>query len=314
MARASLGPIVSSIAGSIGATTFRNARSGLVVSNRPLRPDRASPAQLEHRRIMSASAAAWTLLDADIKTAWGNLARQEPIPSFFSRGRHWTGRQLFTCFFLQAERQLTPLPARWLPTPPIFFLSNNYNLSIFNPFYHVYDPAEPPYWPTGWYSDTFVMFGRPLSLNPSIPSAYATDFPSTGYLAFSPLDSFSIPKRWTCFYPLTPPYQPATGAAPEISGVYGCYDSSFAIPNLIAPPPGFTPGMTTKIPRSFASWINLSGLSDERLYYSGIQRVPGLHSLSGEFIPEPEAIMNTFETFYLRQPLTTASNYPKTEV
>lgn len=314
MAKVTPGPLISAIAGSVGSATFRNSRSGLILSNRPLTTDRASPAQLEHRRLICAAAAAWSLLDADIVTAWNTLARQEPIPSFFSRGRKWTGRQLFTCFFLQAEKQLTPLPARWLPTPPLFFLSIHFTVAVFLPCYHEPNPDNHPDWPEGWYSDTYAFLGRPKSLVPGPPPIYSTDFPTTLYIAFAPVNSPAIPKRWTSFLPLTPPYQPEPAPPPSIAGAFGCYDSSFAIPNLIAPPSGFFPGMSAPVARNFATWIDFRGLSDERIYYTGAVRVPGTHSLNGTFADEPTAIMNTFSSYFQAHTLNASSNYPKTEV
>lgn len=315
MARATTGPLLSAIAGSVGSTTFRNSASGLVVSNRPLRPDRASSAQLDHRRLISDSAGAWTTLDADIKTSWNILARQEPIPSFFSRGRKWTGRQLFTCFFVQAARQLTPLPARWLPTPPLFWLSEEVRVLWFWPVY--YTPQPPDYDPPaeGWYSLTSITYWIPSTLNPPPGAPGSTNTPATCYCGYTRLHSGTLPRKWFLATPpsILPQLQPTLGGyLPAMNGMVGGESIAITTGGM---PPGITAGMTTPTTRTWDLWIRIAALSDERIYWMPPKNIGNAYSTAGDYTPSSDC-MNRERygpgpgpTF-----VTVDGNYPKTEV
>lgn len=314
MARATLGPILSSIAGSIGSTTFRNSRSGLVVSNRPLRPDRASAAQLDHRRILSASAGAWNALDLDIKASWNTLAKQETIPSFFSRGRKWTARQLFTCFYVAAENQLTPLPARWLPTPPLFFQSAIGSFSFAQPWQITGTEDPPEIYPPGWYSYTFLSYARPLTLNPGDPGGYTLDTPWSAWCGHVSLSSMSLPRSWTRLYSVPGallPFSPTPGEIPGVLEI-GAWES--IIDSISGPPVGLYNGMPAPIPRSFATWFHVSALSDQRLYYSGYIRTLGAWTSAAPLPPESTAMWRHHPGGPVPSYGSIYSNYPKTEV
>lgn len=315
MARVTPGPLISSIAGSVGSAQFRNSRSGLVLSNRALPTNRHSSAQLGHRRIIAAAASAWSLLDADIVRSWNTLARQEPIPSFFSRGRKWTGRQLFTCFFIQAERQLTPLPPRWLPTPPIFWLSENFLVLWFWPVY--YTPQPPDFDPPeeGWYSKTSITYWIPSTLNPPPGSPGTTNTPATCYCGYTRLNATAPPRKWFLATPppILPQPQPTLGGyLPAMNGVLGGESFALATGGM---PNGITDGMTTPTPRTWDLWTRISALSDERLYWMPARNIGNAYSPAGDYTPSPDC-MNRGRYGPLPGPsfITVDGNYPKTEV
>lgn len=262
MARVTLGGVISSISGSVGSACFRNSPSGTVLYNRPLCSQRGTPAQHLNRSILKAAGAAWGRLDDDIRTAWGSLAKQEYIPSFFSRGRRWTGRQLYTCFYFYAEHQYTPLPLRWLPTPPLFLPSFTLVSQFFNPDWNwpQFDTPQHTQF-VGW---------RPLGLNPVFPADYSRDCVFSCWLSILPAASTSIPRNWTKICPAPRDFPVVvTGGHPRPSGYwYGSWDLS--ILHLLGWPPGLDATAETPITAPFSCCYSAVCVSDKNISFSGL--------------------------------------------
>lgn len=314
MARVTTGPVISNIAGSAGAATFRNSAAGLVLSNRPLSTNRASPAQLEHRAIIQAAASAWSLLDADIKTAWSTLAKQETIPSFFARGRRWTGRQLFTCFFVQAETQLTPLPARWLPTPPIFWPVNSVRVLWFLPYYYTPPDPEFPDPPEGWYSLTSVTWWRPTSLNPPPPHYGVTDTAASVYYGYTPRNSTRPPRRWFRIVPFCGPPRPQPTLGGFLDAANGFSGGEHLVANTSGYPAGITDSMAAPISRVWDLWISISGLGNDRIYYLPEKNVGNAYSTAGDYVATDYVFNNPLYGPGTYSFINTEDNFPQTEV
>lgn len=74
MAKANVGPIASRITGSVGDTTWRNTRDGLVIQRKPIPTGDPSPAQLKRRAIMRNAMLSWAALDPFIRQDVNHLA------------------------------------------------------------------------------------------------------------------------------------------------------------------------------------------------------------------------------------------------
>lgn len=260
MARVTLGPIVSSIAGSIGATTFNRGRNGTVAYNRPLPSRRQSAAQLFHRSLMAQAAAAWGALTEDYKKAWNYLATTEQIPTFFSQGRRWSGRQLFFCFFIAAERQYTPLPSTWLPTPPLFF-SNMF--------------LEATYWravavdpPDEYRSDCTFLTAIPETLQAVYPDDYTYDCCSTVYLGIISPGQRRPPSAWIQVAPVPPTTTITTDPAYSYRSGYQYSQWMDALLPLLGIPWGTIPGNIVAVPCGFNIAVRAQALTNERIYYT----------------------------------------------
>lgn len=263
MARVTLGGVISSISGSVGSACFRNSPSGTVLYNRPLCSQRGTPAQHLNRNILKAAATTWGRLDDDIRSAWGSLAKQEHIPTFFSRGRRWTGRQLFTCFYFYAEHQYTPLPARWLPTPPLF----NPSLSLSSYFF--YPEANWP-WVEPWQCTRFAA-RRPLVLNPSVDGDWSADCVFSCWAALLPPLSSRVPRSFSKIAP-APRHLPVTiyGGGDRPSGYYySLWDTVFL--SVFGDPPGLPLNTPTTVVSQFSTCIYAVCVSDSNISYSGLR-------------------------------------------
>jgi hypothetical protein len=270
MAKVLLGPVISRIAGSIGGCTFRNDRSGCVLSLRPVTLRKYTEAQLEHRAFISDCAAAWSVLPAEIKSAWRNLAQTQPVPDVFSRGRQFSGRQLFSCFYLQARHQYTPLPVRWLPTPPVFWP----DLSLFVSYFCGYDLGLPD----GWESYCYALAALPVSLDPDPAVAYEYSGAVSIWGGLLPLGSRRAPRspRRIAPAPLSLPVDNLSSGSsiPDpcphyYSGFeYSTFHSSFSL--TLGSPRGVSnsapdgPGQ----PPAFSFAVRASCVTDARYYYS----------------------------------------------
>lgn len=261
MARITVGPLLSSIAGSVGAITFRNDASGLVLQPRILPTRRASEGQLQHRGFLAQSAAAWGALDADMRRAWTTLARQERIPDVFAQGRRWTGRQLFTCFYLYTEHQYTPMPARWLPRSPIFHASAGVSALFWNAF---------QLFPGDWRTQNYFAVAYPTSINPGSPGGWSSNCCGCIWFGYRRAQSSPPPRRWFKLAPL-----PASwGLWGLPGGKYHSGDTYYGwdpyVLRIMGYPPGLPDGTTAPIPAPF--WISVKStvVTDDRLYYSPI--------------------------------------------
>lgn len=259
MARVNFGPVVSSISGSVGASTFRTGASGSVLYNHPLPSRKASDSQLQHRSFISASASAWSSLDPDIKRAWESLAKQQPVPTFFSRGRRWRARDLFTCFFLYAEHQLTPLPPRWLPTPPLFF--SNYFFSAV---------AGAPLPPANDHTRVDFTTAYPLVLNAVYPDSFSFRGVSSIFFGYTKYLSRTPPRRMVKIAPLSPSMAVAYPNMSSPPYGYGYSGWNDPIGLLIGSPPGLPYPTVSPVTPTFSCAYSAFTLTDARLYYSGL--------------------------------------------
>lgn len=318
MARVTLGGVIASISGSVGSACFRNSPSGTVLYNRPLPSQRGSTDQHTNRSILKAAAAAWSLLDDDIRTAWGSLAKQEYIPSFFSRGRRWTGRQLFTCFYFYAETQRTPLPARWLPTPPLFFSSPWFMAYLFYPRWIEALPADPPGTVDHWESLSQFSLWRPTSLNPADPGGLLDDFPVIVYCGLSAIGATSPPRSMGLLAPPYGPYRQTPPVPPYLPGIQSVYYADRLFSELFGFPPSLSYPMSSPVTRPFDLWVSMLGITDERMYFTGLLNVGSSYYLT------PWEPQSTQESTWICNPPywevamsyinDIAYTYPKTEV
>lgn len=261
MARVTLSSIVSSISGSIGSSTFRNSPTGTVLYNRPMPSQRSSPAQQFNRSILRSAASAWYNLDADIKQSWSTLARQENIPTFFARGKKWTGKQLFTCFFFYAEHQFTPLPARWLPTPPIFQPTLVLFAQFFDPNSE-YPPIDPP-------QETDFHCMVPDVLNPVFPDDYSTDCVFSLWMSIVPKDSRNIPRNTVKLCPAPADYPIINYSGNPLKSGYQYTFWEPVIFLMTGIPPGLTENPTAWTVAPFDVYYSGVCLTDQRLYFTG---------------------------------------------
>lgn len=262
MAKVELGPIVSSVSGSIGSATFNRRPGATVVYNRPLPRRQASAAQLFHRSLITRAAAAWTTLDTSYKLAWSTMAKQEQIPTFFSKGKRWTGRQLFFCFFIAAERQYTPLPSTWLPTPPLFFP-------------HMY--LEVAYWravdvdpPDEYRSDCTLYVAIPGSLQSAYPDDYTYDCCASIYLAVIAQGQRRPPRFWHQVAPVPPTTHVNTSPAYDFRSGWSYSGWCDAYLPIFGVPRGCVPGDMVAVPRGWDIAVRAQSLTNERLYYTPI--------------------------------------------
>ena len=259
MARVTYSPIVSNISGSVGSCTFRNDRGGGILYNRPLPSRRASESQLYHRSLIKASAAAWVALDEDIRRSWVTFAESEQIPSFFSRGRRWRGKDLFTCFFLYAEHQLTPLPARWLPTPPLFFNAPYITWLIGYPW-------TPPDYKTA----CLFMAWNPTDLNPSFPGGYTTAICNSFFAGYVPFGSRKIPRHFVKIAPALPSANQYFSTPPAHYTGFAYEGWQPMLDTTIAVPPGLPFPTVAPIPSPYSLAVARFSVTDSRLYYTPI--------------------------------------------
>ena len=292
MARVNFGPVVSSISGSVGASTFRTGASGSVLYNHPFPSRKASDSQLQHRSFISASASAWSALDPDIRRAWDSLAKQQAIPTYFSHGRRWRGRDLFTCFFLYAQHQLTPLPSRWLPTPPLFF--SNYHFSAV-----MADPVAPSYTTTRAFFSTSV----PLVLNAVWPDGFSLKCVSSIFFGYTRFLSRTPPRRFVKVAPLSPALasQYPTMTSPPYGSAFTAWNVPLGL--SLGSPPGLPYPTVDPVSPPFSCAYSAFSLTDSRLYYSGLLFGDPHYAPDGS-IPTPYLVNNaapvdTPTNFYL---------------
>lgn len=261
MARCVLGPIISQISGSLGGFTFRNCNGGLIIQPRANVCQRDTEFQMIHRGFVSDAANAWNALDEDIKRAWRTLARQERIPDVFSRGRRWPARELFTCFYLYARHQYTPLPARWLPQTPIFHASMGLDV-----FYQSAFETTP-----GVYTTKNECYGYyPISIDPSGPSGYADDCICSFWFGFKRFQSSTEPRRWFKLAPLPPAwFMYGLPATPYNNGqAYINYGDFWKA--IMGHAPGLNIGQSSPVTPKWFCAVKGITVTDERLYYSPV--------------------------------------------
>lgn len=288
MARISFGPIVSSISGSVGSACFRRSPSGAVLYNKPRPSSAASPAQLEHRAIFSAAARAWSALDADILTAWDSLAAQTQVPSYFSRGRRWRGKDLFTCFFVYAQHQNTPLPARWLPTPPLFFMS-----PCISWLAYAEDISDP--------SHTWIYFSamNPVSLNPSDPEGYRAQICNSFWFGYTAPGATVRPRRFIKIAPPPPSLYSLFNSHPLNYAGYQYEGWDPVLSRLLGTPPGLPSPTLTPKSAEFGTAACRFSVTDDRLYYSPITFGNPHHDFFGQF-PGVDLVSNALPANPLR--------------
>lgn len=96
MATIKLGSLITSIAGSIGGTTFRRFSGGVIMSNKVFGASKnrllKNPALIQLKSVFDK----WKLLSLQEKNNWSQIALNYTFPDKFGVYRNITGRQLFT--------------------------------------------------------------------------------------------------------------------------------------------------------------------------------------------------------------------------
>lgn len=277
MATISPSPLISEISGTVGGVTFRRSRSGFSAYSYQKKPLKKSSARSAQTEYLSAAAKAWTALDEDIRNAWINLAKYEAIPPAFSRKTKWTGRELFFCFYIYARHQLTPLPRRWLPTPPLFAAS-------FDPYFFFFssDLSGP-----GWENTATQFYGYIKEYDQA-----AERFTYRQNFVFSLWASMPIKhpaNTYTALRKIAPLgdlcCQSTTFTFPGNSGYY--YQTWQApILHLMGTPPDLSPEGTSITAWPYSVFFSATALTNERLMYLPPTASPGLLK-PHDFLPGP---------------------------
>ena len=95
MARILLGSIITSIAGSIGGTTFRRSANGLVMQNKQQVQKRSARNSNSRISQIASIIKLWNGFDGATVTAWNNAAMLYEFKNKFGQPVYYTGRQLF---------------------------------------------------------------------------------------------------------------------------------------------------------------------------------------------------------------------------
>ena len=95
MARILLGGIITSIAGSIGGTTFRRSANGLVMQNKQQVQKRSARSSNSRIAQIASIIKLWNSFDNATVTAWNNAALLYEFKNKFGQPVYYTGRQLF---------------------------------------------------------------------------------------------------------------------------------------------------------------------------------------------------------------------------
>lgn len=95
MARVLLGSIITSIAGSIGGTTFRRSANGLVMQNKQQVQKRSARSRNSRIAQIASIIKLWNSFDNATITAWNNTALLYEFKNKFGQPVYYTGRQLF---------------------------------------------------------------------------------------------------------------------------------------------------------------------------------------------------------------------------
>ena len=95
MARFLLGAIITSMAGSIGGTTFRRTQHGLVCMNKQQVQKRSSLNSNSRISQISSIIKRWSSLDVSLITAWNNASLLFEFKDKFGFPVYYSGRELF---------------------------------------------------------------------------------------------------------------------------------------------------------------------------------------------------------------------------
>lgn len=95
MARILLGSIITSIAGSIGGTTFRRSANGLVMQNKQQVQKRSARSSNSRISQIASIIKLWNSFDNATVTAWNNAALLYEFKNKFGQPVYYSGRQLF---------------------------------------------------------------------------------------------------------------------------------------------------------------------------------------------------------------------------
>lgn len=105
MAIIKLGSIVTSIAGSIGGSTFRRTPRGIIAYNKQGRQSRSALASASQRLSIGSLFAQWRFLDKATQNQYISLAALYSFPDRFGNAVFLSGRQFFT----KLNSQLLPV-------------------------------------------------------------------------------------------------------------------------------------------------------------------------------------------------------------
>lgn len=105
MAIIKLGSIVTSIAGSMGGTTFRRTPRGVISYNKQNRQSRSALASASQRLPIGHLFAQWRFLDKSVQNEYISLASLYSFPDRFGNQVFLSGRQFFT----KLNSQLLPV-------------------------------------------------------------------------------------------------------------------------------------------------------------------------------------------------------------
>lgn len=104
MALISPSPIVSTISGALGGTTFRRGRGSIVACHRPRKVTTRSSRAIAARARFQWAVARWRALSSDTRNAWGRLAQGLQYTDRLGAARQLSGRALFLrCELLSLE-------------------------------------------------------------------------------------------------------------------------------------------------------------------------------------------------------------------
>lgn len=110
MAVIKLGALVTGIAGSIGGTTFRRTRTGLLAMNKSGGQSRNRARQNSILNTLRARIQAWTELTPIARGEWNDAAPNFQFPDKFGDLKTLTGRELFIKLSTRAQLVELPVP------------------------------------------------------------------------------------------------------------------------------------------------------------------------------------------------------------
>lgn len=249
MAKVVLGPVVSSVSGSIGSAIFSQGKNGTTVYSRSHAARKTSHIAPEYQNAFRLAVEAWSTANLNLRTLYNLIAKSAKQYSTIYPARTYSGREYFTKLIV--TQRLTghaPIYATTGPnaaclgvilTQDIEFGDLTQGTSILPAVQMVPQPA----YTTGWGLALFMGYGKKFT-----PWEYTSEVPAPG----------PAPRNWFRVWPqpLADMNFPTSGLDPSIvaqSGGFPGIDYAVNSPQVI----------------SRHIWIKWIGFFDWAVYSSG---------------------------------------------
>jgi hypothetical protein len=185
MAIARIGPLIGGISGSLGSSTFRNTRSGLVIAAHGRKNNQQSPLQKRNKALLQTYLQLWLIQSDATKAHWKNRAAAVKWPNRIGVSRSPTAKN----FFISCNMSF------WDPTYPLESTSPNEDAELGQPLLDHLDYTQTPA-PSAWSIDLSLSRGLHItSTGPASPDADLFEFL---WISFDLRYTISAqPKTWT---------------------------------------------------------------------------------------------------------------------